>query len=171
MKALFLDRDGTLINEPKDGYVNSLEKLKIRPHVIKSLQKLQSKRYGFIMISNQPGLGTDKFPYEKFIVPQDKLMSIFKENNILFEKTYFCPHSREDNCNCRKPKTGLIESFIITNDIDFKKSYAIGDRESDILLAKNIGCKGILYSDKPHPRSDFNSNNWNSIVEYILNED
>ena len=168
MKVLFIDRDGTLIHEPIGGYIDSLEKLKIEPHIIESLQKLQSKGYKFVMISNQPGRGTKKFPEINFITPQNKLMEIFAKNNITFEETFFCPHFREDNCNCMKPKTGLVDEYIKNNNINLKKSYTIGDRESDMQLAKNIGCKSISYSDEIRKGSDFNSKNWKLVAEYII---
>ncbi|PIY68636.1 histidinol-phosphatase [Candidatus Roizmanbacteria bacterium CG_4_10_14_0_8_um_filter_39_9] len=170
MKVLFLDRDGTLIHEPDGGYIDSIDKFNILPHVITSLQKLQFIGYKLIMISNQPGLGTAKFPYENFIVPQNELMKIFKDNKIFFEKTYFCPHFRENNCSCMKPRTGLIEGFIKSNNVEVEKSYTVGDRDSDVLLAKNIGCKNIFFSNKTHTGSVFNSHDWSAIADYILNE-
>lgn len=169
MKVLFIDRDGTLINEPPGGYIDSLEKLKVLPYVIESLQRLQQNGYKFIIISNQPGRGTDKFPEENFITPQNKLMEIFSENNIVFEATYFCPHFREDNCACMKPKTKLLERFLKQNEIDLKNSFCIGDRESDIKLAKNIGCRGIYYSDKQNIDATFISKDWREITKFILN--
>ncbi|NCN58540.1 hypothetical protein COW99_00505 [Candidatus Roizmanbacteria bacterium CG22_combo_CG10-13_8_21_14_all_38_20] len=120
------------------------------------------------MVSNQSGLGTDKFPDESFWTPQNKLMDIFEDNNIVFEKTYFCPHFREDNCNCMKPETRLIDDFLEKNRVDLKQSYTIGDRESDVELAKNIGCKSIAYSDKPNLNAVFSSNHWNKIADLIL---
>lgn len=168
MKVLFIDRDGTLIQEPTSGYIKSIKELKIFPNVIKSLQNLQTKGYKLIMISNQPGLGTKKFPYEKFQHPQNKLMSIFKENHIKFEGEFFCPHFKEDNCNCRKPKTGLIDNFLKKNYFDLKMSFVIGDRESDIQLAKNIGCKSIFYSNLNDSGIDFSSKDWIKIADYIL---
>ena len=168
MKLLFIDRDGTLINEPSGGYIDLLEKLIVLPHVIKSLQSLQLNGYKFVMISNQPGLGTDKFPDEAFWTPQNKLMGIFEENKIIFEEIFFCPHFREDNCNCMKPKTGLIDGFLKKESVDLKQSYTIGDRESDVELAKNIGCKSIFYSDKPNLNAVFSSCDWDKITDFIL---
>lgn len=170
MNVLFIDRDGTLIHEPKGGYIDSLDKFKINPYVVESLQKLQSKGYRLVMVSNQPGLGTDKFPEENFIAPQNKLMEIFAKNNIMFEGTFFCTHFRVDNCDCMKPKTGLIDNFINNKSLNLEKSYIIGDRESDMQLAKNIGCKSISYTKEYREGSDFSSDNWKSIVEYILKE-
>ncbi len=139
MKVIFIDRDGTLIDEPADGYIDSLDKLEVLPDVIESLQKLQSAVFTLVMISNQPGLGTEKFPSDNFWTPQNRLMSIFNENAITFSNTFFCPHFREDNCSCMKPKTGLIQRFLDENTVDLVHSYTIGDRETDIQLAKNIG--------------------------------
>ncbi len=170
MKVLFIDRDGTLINEPSDGKVNSLEKLQINPFVIESLKALQHEGYVLIMVSNQPGLGTDKFPQENFDIPQQKLMDIFNKNGIKFEAAYFCLHEKEENCNCRKPKTGLLDIFLKRNAIDLKNSYVIGDRETDVLLARNIGCKSIFYSAESNPGPNFNSSNWNKIAEWIKND-
>ncbi|HLL60424.1 MAG TPA: histidinol-phosphatase [Candidatus Nitrosocosmicus sp.] len=167
MRVLFIDRDGTLINEPPDGYIDTLEKLEILPHVIESLPKLQEK-FTLVLVSNQPGRGTNKFTEESFIIPQNKLVEIFNENNISFKQMFFCPHFREDNCECMKPKTGLIDSFLKENTIELQHSYVIGDRETDIQLAKNIGCKGILYSDKKVSDADFISHDWRKIVDYIL---
>ena len=168
MKVIFLDRDGTLIHEPADGKIDSIEKLQLVPFVISSLKKLQENRYYFIIISNQPGLGTKAFAQETFNPPQQLLMKTFYENGITFEGVYFCPHYKEENCPCRKPKTGLIDSFLKKNSIELKKSFVIGDRESDILLVKNIGCRSIFYSKLSDSCADASFSNWNSIVKYIL---
>ncbi|MFA5136507.1 MAG: histidinol-phosphatase [Patescibacteria group bacterium] len=171
MKILFLDRDGTLINEPRGGYIDSIKKLSLNPHIISSLQKLRSVGYKFVMVSNQPGLGTVKFPYQDFIIPQNELMKIFHDNDVVFEQTCFCPHFREDKCACMKPRTGLIDAYLKKNKIDMEKSYTVGDRESDVLLAQNIGCNSIFFSLNPHPGSVFHSSDWKTITEYILSLD
>lgn len=168
MKVLFLDRDGTLIHEPPDGYIDSLEKLKILPGVIKTLKDLQRAGYRFVMISNQPGRGTPRFPEENFSTPQNELMRIFTMNGITFEGTFFCPHYREENCACMKPKTGLIETFLHENEIDFGQSFVIGDRDSDIKLAKNIGCRSIAFSQTPKPAADMSADSWSAIRNFIL---
>ncbi len=165
---LFIDRDGTLIREPPGGYIDSLDKLVILPHVIESLQRLMSAGFDLVMISNQPGRGTDKFPEENFIVPQNKLMQIFAENNIDFFGTYFCPHFREDKCTCMKPKTGLIDHLLKNRDIDLASSCVIGDRSSDIELARNIDCKAIYYSEDTNEEAVLCSNNWLDITNFIL---
>jgi imidazoleglycerol-phosphate dehydratase/histidinol-phosphatase len=170
MKVLFIDRDGTLINEPSGGYIDSLEKLHILPFVIKSLQVFQSVGFKLIMISNQPGLGTDQLPEKSFWTPQNKLMEIFYEKKIEFEGTFFCPHFKEDNCNCMKPKTGLIDSFLKQKLFDLENSYVIGDRETDLQLGKNIGCNAIFYSERTTVKAAYNSKDWNKITTYILSK-
>lgn len=169
MKVLFLDRDGTLIHEPAGGIIDSLQKFKTLPFVTEALKNLQAFGYRLIMVSNQPGLGTEKFSMVDFSIPQNKLMNIFKKNNIVFEGTFFCPHYREDNCVCMKPKTGLIDGFIRSHEIDMQKSFTIGDRETDAILAQNIGCRSISYSKIPHKGAEYGSDNWNEITQYLLN--
>ncbi|MFA4830984.1 MAG: histidinol-phosphatase [Patescibacteria group bacterium] len=141
-KYAFLDRDGTLIYEPPDDFqVDCLEKLFILPGVIRGLKKLRKNGYKLIMISNQDGLGTKSFPRTKFTLPQNRLLKIFKENGIEFEKIFICPHLPKNNCNCRKPKIGLVKRFLEENKINIKNSFICGDRDSDKKFAKNIGIK------------------------------
>ena len=143
-KYAFLDRDGTLIFEPQDTFqIDSIEKLRILDGVIKGLKELIDRRYQLIMISNQNGIGTDQFQKANFEIPQNKMLSIFKENGIKFKEIFICPHLPSENCNCRKPKTGLVEKFLIKNQIDKDKSFVCGDRSTDELFAKNIGVKFI----------------------------
>lgn len=143
-KYAFLDRDGTLIFEPQDTFqIDSIEKLKILDGTIKGLTKLMKLEYELIMITNQNGLGTDQFPDANFQAPQNKMLSIFKKNGIKFNKIYICPHLPSENCDCRKPKTGLINKFLRENQIDKSNSFVCGDRDSDKLFAKNIGTKFI----------------------------
>ena len=167
-KVLFVDRDGTLIWEPPDGKIDSIEKLRPFPLVFESLKKLQQNEYSLVMISNQPGLGSSGFPRESFEIPHRKLMDLFHEAGVRFDGVYFCQHEKEDDCDCRKPKTGLLDSFLKNNPTDLRKSYVIGDRETDIRLAKNIDCKSIFYSSQNNPEADFSSDNWEKITEWIL---
>lgn len=139
-KYAFIDRDGTLIYEPEDNFqVDSLDKLKILNGAIEKLQDLQKKGYKLVMISNQDGLGTASFPKPDFEAPQNEMMRIFGEAGIKFDSVLVCPHFPEDNCDCRKPKTGLVKGW---KDIG-TDSIVVGDRESDMGFAKNLGIKGI----------------------------
>jgi imidazoleglycerol-phosphate dehydratase/histidinol-phosphatase len=140
IKYALLDRDGTLIFEPQDTYqIDSIEKLKLLDGVIEGLQFLQSNNFHLIMISNQDGLGTDSFPKEDFDAPQNAMLKIFSDNSIHFEEVFVCPHLPEDSCTCRKPKTGLLDDWLKTANIDTKQSFVCGDRVTDSELAKNLG--------------------------------
>jgi imidazoleglycerol-phosphate dehydratase / histidinol-phosphatase len=140
-KYAFLDRDGTLIFEPKDSFqIDSIKKLKILPGVISGLKKLIKEGFTLIMITNQDGLGTKSFPQKDFEKPQQEMLKIFRKEGIEFEKIFICPHLEKDNCNCRKPKTGLVDELV---NIDLENSFVCGDRESDKGFAKNLNLKFI----------------------------
>lgn len=158
MKYVFIDRDGTIIYEPtpeetKPGdvpyQIDSLEKLKILPGVIAGLRKLITDGYKLVMVSNQDGLGTKTFPRQNFDKPQNKLLKILKGNQIEFEKIFICPHLPKDGCDCRKPKTGLLNDFLKEKDIDRKDSLVIGNGGADKGLAKNLGLKFIEIKTNP----------------------
>lgn len=143
-KYAFLDRDGALIFEPQDTYqIDSLEKLQILPSVIEGLQKLIAQGYKLALISNQDGLGTASFPQANFDAPQNRMLEIFKENGITFEKIFVCPHFADAGCACRKPKTGLVDGFFKTTVVDKANSFMYGDRDTDRQFAKNIGVRFV----------------------------
>lgn len=143
-KYAFLDRDGTLIFEPQDTFqIDSLEKLKVLDGVIKGLRELKSRGYELIMITNQDGLGTSSFPEADFEAPQNKMLSIFKEKGIQFKEIFICPHLPSENCDCRKPKIGLVKKFLAVNKMDKDSSFVCGDRSTDKLFAQNLGIKFI----------------------------
>lgn len=139
-KYALLDRDGTLIFEPQDTYqIDSLSKLKMLDGVIEGLQRLQKQGYKFVLVSNQDGLGTDAFPAKDFEAPQAAMMAAFKRAGINFEQVFVCPHRPADNCACRKPKTGLLDDWLQTTNLDSQQSFVCGDRETDKALADNLG--------------------------------
>ncbi|QJC36424.1 bifunctional histidinol-phosphatase/imidazoleglycerol-phosphate dehydratase HisB [Enterobacteriaceae endosymbiont of Donacia simplex] len=155
-KILFIDRDGTLISEPKNNHqVDNINKLFFEKYVIIALSELKKFSYLFVIITNQDGLGSTDFPYESFNIPHNFMINVFKSQNIKFENIFICPHHSYDNCICRKPNITLLSSYI-NNNLDKKNSYVIGDRLTDIKLAKNIGINGILYNKKTY--------NWLNIL-------
>ena len=154
MKIAFIDRDGVIINEPQDTFqIDSLDKLMILPNSIKVMKRLIAEGYKLVMVSNQNGIGSPSFPTEKFEIPQKELQRQLEDEGITFYKIFVCPHFATDNCGCRKPKTGLVDEFIKNTDIDFAKSFMIGDRETDMEFASNIGVRGF----KKDSNSAFNS--------------
>ncbi|OGJ53302.1 hypothetical protein A2448_01405 [Candidatus Peregrinibacteria bacterium RIFOXYC2_FULL_41_22] len=141
-KYAFLDRDATLIFEPQDTFqIDSIDKLEILDGAIEGLQKLKTLGYELVMISNQDGLGTKSFPKRTFEEPQNAMLKIFKKNGIEFSKILICPHFKEENCSCRKPKTGLVKDFL--KEIDLKNSFMCGDRKTDEEFANNVGIKFV----------------------------
>ncbi|MBT8131914.1 MAG: bifunctional histidinol-phosphatase/imidazoleglycerol-phosphate dehydratase HisB [Gammaproteobacteria bacterium] len=140
---LFIDRDGTLIEEPADEQVDRLDKIRLLPDVIPALTTLRDAGYRFVMVSNQDGLGTEAFPTETFEGPQQFLANLFAGQGISFEATLICPHLPADQCDCRKPRTGLVEKYLADGVIDPEMSFVIGDRDSDMELAQRMGIGGL----------------------------
>ena len=141
-KILVIDRDGTLLKEPRDFQIDSFKKIKFVKDVIPSLLKLKSMGFTFVLVSNQDSLGTEKFPYEDFEGPQNLMIHIFEAQGITFQDVLICPHGPDDKCGCRKPLAGLFSPRHFQN-VNFDKSFVVGDRSSDLELAKNIGFKGL----------------------------
>lgn len=160
---LFIDRDGTLIDEPKtDFQIDSLQKLIFEPMVIPALLELKKVGYRFVLVSNQDGLGTDSFPTPTFVEPQEKMLETFASQGITFDEILICPHFEEDHCDCRKPKTGLVQKYIDEKLYNPENSYVIGDRETDRKLAENMGIPCLQY----HPQDL----TWPLIVEKLINK-
>lgn len=141
-KVLFIDRDGTLIEEPEDYQVDSLDKVKLVPGVIPALIALRNAGFSLIMVSNQDGLGSDAFPQHDFERVQTHVLQIFGSQGIRFDEIFICPHLSTDNCGCRKPRTGLLTRYLAATTIDTAASAVIGDRDTDMQFAENLGIRG-----------------------------
>ncbi len=145
-KVLFIDRDGTLIFEPPtDFQIDSLEKLEFIPGVIRNLYRIRKNMdFEFSMVTNQDGLGTISFPENTFWQAQDKMMKTFENEGITFNDVFIDRSFPEDNAPTRKPGTAMLGKYF-DGTYDLAGSFVIGDRITDVLLAKNLGAKAILY--------------------------
>jgi imidazoleglycerol-phosphate dehydratase/histidinol-phosphatase len=161
-KVLFIDRDGTLIEEPPDNQVDALEKVRFVTDVVPSLIRLRDAGFRFVMVTNQDGLGTDSFSWESFELCQNHVLSMFESQRITFDRIFICPHHAEDGCACRKPRAGLLTRFLAETTLDTGRSAVIGDRDTDLELASNIGVRGLLV----RPADGFDSS-WPGIVEAL----
>jgi len=146
-KVLFIDRDGTLIIEPPDEQIDSLEKLEYYPGVFNGLARIaRDTDYELVIVTNQDGLGTASFPEENFWPAQNKMLKAFENEGIRFSKIFVDRSFPRDNKPTRKPGTGMLTEFF-SKEYDLANSYVIGDRITDVELAKNLGAKGILINN------------------------
>ena len=147
-KILFIDRDGTLINEPKDFQVDSFEKLEFKKSVLKYLSKISEELdFDLVMVTNQDGLGTKSFPEKDFWPVQNFIIKTLENEGIYFKEILIDRTLPDENANTRKPNIGLIEKYLVDKNINIDESFVIGDRITDLKFAQNIGCKGILIND------------------------
>jgi len=146
-KALFIDRDGTLIVEPADEKVDSLEELEFLPKVFRNMYFIaKNLDYELVMVTNQDGVGTSYFPEETFWPAHNKVLKAFENEDVVFDDILIDRHFPEDNSPNRKPGTGMLKKYM-DGSYDLTASFVIGDRLTDIELAKNLGTKGILLND------------------------
>ncbi len=145
-RVIFLDRDGTLIKEPPEDFqVDSLEKLEFIPGVFRNLYKLRSYTdYELVLVTNQDGLGTASFPEEDFTPVHEKFLTAFRNEGVSFDAEHIDPSLPGEQSPNRKPGTGMLTRYL-GQEYDLENSYVIGDRITDIRLAKNLGAKGIMF--------------------------
>ena len=150
-RILFIDRDGTLIKEhPPDYQIDSFEKLEFYPGMFQYMTRIAGELdYELVMVSNQDGLGTAAFPEETFWPVQDFVMNSLSNEDIHFSAVYIDKSYPADNAPTRKPKTGLLTDYLDNEQYDIPNSFVIGDRITDVQLAKNLGCKAIWLNNEP----------------------
>jgi imidazoleglycerol-phosphate dehydratase/histidinol-phosphatase len=167
-KVLFIDRDGTLVIEPPvDKQLDSLEKLEFFPGVFQWLSKIYKELdFELVIVTNQDGLGTDSFPEETFWPAQNKIIQAFKNEGIEFSEILIDKTFPEENAPTRKPGVGLLNKYIY-GDYDLKNSFVIGDRLTDVELAKNLGTKAIFISDAPCNEADLSTMSWEDIYKFL----
>jgi imidazoleglycerol-phosphate dehydratase/histidinol-phosphatase len=142
-KVAFVDRDGTLIEEPPDEQVDSLAKIRFLPGVFAALAELRDAGYRLVMVTNQDGLGTASFPQATFDEPHEFVLRSFASQGIAFDPVFICPHRPGDGCDCRKPNPGMVRAWLDANPIDREASVVIGDRDTDLEFARNLGIRGL----------------------------
>ena len=164
-KILFIDRDGTLVLEPSDYQLDSLEKLIFYPEVFTYLGKIaREMNFELVMVTNQDGLGTDSFPENTFLPTHNFLLKSFENEGIVFDEILIDKSFPEDNLPTRKPKTGLLNKYLDAKKYDLKNSFVIGDRLTDMELALNLGSKGIYLFNKDMPELDQLTPKLNEVI-------
>lgn len=168
-KAIFIDRDGTIIREPEDEQVDSLEKLEFVPGVITALRELSGHGYELVMVTNQDGLGSESFPEDTFWPVHNKMLKTLAGEGVQFDEILIDRTFPHENAHTRKPGTGMLGKYM-AGDYDLGESYVIGDRATDIQLAKNLGARGIFLgeAEKAPEEAWFASFNWHAIAKKIL---
>jgi imidazoleglycerol-phosphate dehydratase / histidinol-phosphatase len=141
LPILFVDRDGTLIEEPVNEQLDRIEQIRLLPGVIAALQAFTRAGYRLVMVSNQDGLGTEGYPRAAFDAVQQFLLQLFASQDIHFDAVLICPHFAHEACGCRKPLTGLVDDYWSQPQIDRERSVMIGDRETDLEFARNLGIR------------------------------
>ena len=170
-KVLFIDRDGTLVIEPPIDYqLDSLEKLEFYPGVFQYLSKIVTElEYEIVMVTNQDGLGTDSFPEDTFWPAQNKIIQAFQNEGIQFDEIFIDRSFPEDNAPTRKPRTGMLTQYIKGN-YDLENSFVLGDRESDVELATNLGAKGIFIGESSE-NAVLSTTSWEEIYTFLKGQD
>ena len=165
--VLFIDRDGTLIKEPEDNQIDAFEKLEFYPEVFTYLKKIATELdYELVLVTNQDGLGTVSHPEEHFWPVHNFMIKCFENEGIVFADEHIDRTFADDNAPTRKPRTGLLTSYF-SDDYDLKNSFVIGDRLTDVELAKNLGAKGVYINDQTFLGTNEVSNTKEALAPYI----
>ncbi|MHA6697670.1 bifunctional histidinol-phosphatase/imidazoleglycerol-phosphate dehydratase HisB [Chryseobacterium sp. A321] len=169
-KVLFIDRDGTLIEEPADFQIDRFEKLQFLPFAISCLSKIARELdFELVMVSNQDGLGTDSFPETTFYPVQNFILQTLKDEGVLFKDVYIDASFEYENKPTRKPQTGMLGKYIYGN-YDLRNSFVIGDRKTDVQLAENLGTQSIFISENTVVDATFTTTDWNKIYNFLKNQ-
>jgi imidazoleglycerol-phosphate dehydratase/histidinol-phosphatase len=170
-KVLFIDRDGTLVYEPEDFQVDDFGKLKFLPGVFTFLGKIARETdYELVMVTNQDGLGTDAFPEEEFFAVQNFILQTLEAEGIVFSEICIDRSFGHENKPTRKPETGMLTKYF-SGEYDLQNSFVIGDRETDVKLARNLGAKAVFIKnpnfDPAESEDVLTAENWREIYEFL----
>ena len=177
-KVLFIDRDGTIVIEPPVDYqLEAFETLEFYPKAIRNLYFIRQKLdFEFAMVTNQDGLGTPSFPEDTFWPVHNLVLNTLRNEGVTFDEIFIDRSFPEDNAPTRKPRTGMLTRYINNEDYDLAGSFVIGDRATDVELAKNLGCKAILLQENKECLKEKNledicvlaTTNWDRIAEFLF---
>lgn len=166
-KVLFIDRDGTIISEPENEQIDSFEKFSFIAGAITGLSKISEETdFEMVLVTNQDGLGTKYFPESAFWPVQNKMIEILKGEGVTFAEVFIDRSFPSDHSPARKPGTAMLVKYI-AQGIDMENSFVIGDRQTDIELARNLGCNAIFFSKKNSEKAVLSTVNWNEIYRYL----
>ena len=177
-KVLFIDRDGTIVIEPPVDYqLDAFEKLEFYPKAIRNLYFIRQKLdFEFAMVTNQDGLGTSSFPEDTFWPVHNLVLNTLRNEGVTFDEIFIDRSFPEDNAPTRKPRTGMLTRYLNNEDYDLAGSFVIGDRATDVELAKNLGCKAILLQDDKECLKEKNledvcalaTTDWDRVAEFLF---
>ena len=177
-KVLFIDRDGTIVIEPPVDYqLDAFEKLEFYPKAIRNLYFIRQKLdFEFAMVTNQDGLGTPSFPEDTFWPVHNLVLNTLRNEGVTFDEIFIDRSFPEDNAPTRKPRTGMLTRYLNNDDYDLAGSFVIGDRTTDVELAKNLGCKAILLQDDKECLKEKNledvcalaTTDWDRVAEFLF---
>jgi imidazoleglycerol-phosphate dehydratase/histidinol-phosphatase len=161
--TLFVDRDGTLVEEPADEQVDRLDKIRLLPGVMAALAQLRQAGYRLVMVTNQDGLGSQSYPRASFEQVQQFLLRLFESQGVQFDAIFVCPHRPADGCPCRKPRAGLVSEYLQQHPIDPVRSAVIGDRDTDLEFAHALGIRGLRVRS-----GGTDSEDWAAVAQRLL---
>jgi len=166
-KVLFIDRDGTIIKEPPDEQVDSFDKFEFLPRAITNLSKIARETdYELVLVTNQDGLGTASYPENTFWPVQNMMLNILKSEGVEFREIFIDRTVPADNAPTRKPGTAMLTKYL-AQGIDLESSYVIGDRLTDIQLAKNLGCRAVFINSEASAEAALSTTDWNEIYSFL----
>jgi imidazoleglycerol-phosphate dehydratase/histidinol-phosphatase len=165
---LFIDRDGTIVSETEDEFVDQIEKLHFLPDVLYYLRKIQQEsHFLLVLVSNQDGLGTEGHQEKRFYPIHNLIMRTLTSQGIHFDRVHIDEHYESSDHENRKPETGMLSAYLRGN-YDIAKSYVIGDRKTDMELADNLGCEGIHISKEKNQGVALAATSWKDIYEFLV---
>jgi D-glycero-D-manno-heptose 1,7-bisphosphate phosphatase len=171
MKAVFLDRDGTVILDR--GYLSDPEGVAFEPGAPEALRRLHEAGFGLIFVSNQSGIGRGLMSAEQSDAVHRRVLELLAAEGVHVAASYICPHAPWDHCQCRKPSPVLLKQAAADHGIDFAQSFVVGDKKTDVDLGQATGCRTILYAaratkDNAGATPDYQATKWKEIADWIL---